>query len=497
MRLKVLLRDTISVAAAQDTIVSGLSLDSRTCVKGTVFCACQGDRVHGGHFIEQALEHTLAAVLVDTDYTVPENVVEKARRLSIPVLTVPNLKSSLALLAKRFFVDGQRIVPIYAVTGTNGKTSFCHFFAQALQTLKRRCGLIGTAGYGFPGHLQTTALTTPDIFTLNQQIAELTAQGATAIAIEASSHALVQGRIALIPVDTAIFTNLTPEHLDYHLDMDAYAKAKRLLLLQPGLKHAIINAGDATGLDFIEKFATRFPIVAYSLDKVSLAQHIPLVYADNIQFSSKGVSATIYSPWGEGQLDAAVLGEFNLENLLAVLAALIHFGISFPDALVALQSIQGVSGRMQVLGGNKKPLVVVDYAHSPDALEKVLQTLVRYQPHRLWCVFGCGGNRDREKRPLMGKIAANYADSIVLTNDNPRFEQPEGIIASILLGIQDTNKVHVELDRRQAIAYAMGRAKSGDIILVAGKGHEAYQQIGDKKYPMQDKTMIEQLLQQG
>ena len=496
MQLNVLLEKLASVPVGQNTTVSGLSLDSRQCAKGRVFCACSGEGAHGGDFIAQALEHELAAVLVDADYAIPSTVVNKAAQRAIPLLTVVDLKSSLGLLARRFFAQEQE-VPIYAVTGTNGKTSFCHFFAQALQVVNSRCGMIGTIGYGFPDALQTSDLTTPDIFTLHQQIAQLTVQGAAAIAMEASSHALKQGRLNQVPVDTAIFTNLTPEHLDYHANMSDYANAKRLLLLQPGLKHAIINAGNPTGLTFIQQFAHRLPIVAYSLSKVTLPHAIPLVYADNINLSAQGISALIDSPWGKGELTAPVLGAFNLENLLAVLAALIHFGISFPEALAALAQVQGVSGRMQALGGKKWPLFIVDYSHSPDALEQALQTLKQYQPHRLWCVFGCGGNRDREKRPQMGKIAANYADFVVLTTDNPRFEAPENIIAAIMQGIDETNKVHVELDRRQAIAYAMGRAKSGDIILVAGKGHETYQQIGDKRYPMQDKAIIEQLLQSG
>ena len=495
MKFNQLLQNIVPDMEDMAVEVTGLAVDSRQCQPGNVFCACPGHQTHGGDFIEQALQQPLAAVLVDADYAVLPAVADIATQRQIPIIMLPELTQQLSLLAERFFNLAQYDVPIVAVTGTNGKTSISHFFMQAMRQLNYQCGVIGTTGYGFETELLETELTTPDIFTLYQRIATLCQQGADYIAMEASSHALQQGRLGQLAIDTAIYTNLTPDHLDYHENFSSYAQAKRLLFLQKGLTKAIINADDEIGLQFINEFSQDLSVVAFSRKKRKLSADIPVVYAENVMISAKGISAKIISPWGQGVLQAPVLGEFNLENLLAVLAALIHFEVPFAKALTVLSHVHGICGRMQSLGGGNEPLIIVDFAHTPDALAKALIALRQHKPRQLWCVFGCGGCRDKEKRPLMGEVAEKYADVIVLTNDNPRQEQPEDIVDHIQQGIVDNQQVHVELDRQQAIAYAIAQAGSDDIILVAGKGHETYQQIGDEKIPMHDQTIIKELLQ--
>jgi len=498
MKLNVLLQDIVSLASKDcDVALTGLTLDSRRCQAGDVFCACPGEKGHGGDFIEQVLSQPVSAILLDADYSITPTIEKKLQSQNIPLIRIPHLPKQLALLADRFYNIAQYPTRIIAVTGTNGKTSICHFFMQAMQHLGFRCGVIGTTGYGFADDLQTNELTTPDIFTLHQQIASLCQQGADYIAMEASSHALQQARLGQIAIDVAIFTNLTPDHLDYHEDLRTYAQAKRLLFLQPGLKQAVINADDKVGMKLIQEFSQQLPTMAFSRKQSELSKGLSLIQANNIAVSAQGIATEINAPWGKGLLQASVLGEFNIENLLAVLGALHFFDIPFSKALTVLQQVQGVCGRMQKLGGGDQPLVIVDFSHTPDALAKALTALRQHNPRQLWCVFGCGGCRDQEKRPLMGKVASEQADKIVLTNDNPRQEKPEDIAQQILQGMQTTDHVVIELDRRQAIAYAIQHAQPDDIVLVAGKGHEAYQQIGDKKVPMHDQTMIEELLNEG
>ena len=339
--------------------------------------------------------------------------------------------------------------------------------------------------------------TTPDALTLHALLNDMRAQGARSVVMEASSHGLEQGRVNHVAFDTAIFTNLSRDHLDYHLTMAAYAAAKRRLFLMPGLKKAVINTDDVYGRELLAALPASVHSVAYGLTPIhpELRSHAG-VWGSNVQLSMNGFEMDVSSPWGEGHLCSPLLGRFNASNLLAVLAVLLLNGIPLAEALRRVAEINTIPGRMERFSAVGKPLVVVDYAHTPDALTQVLSTLREHLTRgaRLWCVFGCGGERDCGKRPLMGAAAEQLADYVVITDDNPRHEDPLGIITDILAGLANPDGVYIQRLRAEAIAFAITYARPGDIVLVAGKGHESHQQIGAQKFPFSDRQRVFDLL---
>jgi UDP-N-acetylmuramoyl-L-alanyl-D-glutamate--2,6-diaminopimelate ligase len=351
--------------------------------------------------------------------------------------------------------------------------------------------VIGTLGYGFLPDLTPLINTTPDALMLQQILAQMRDQGANSVEMEVSSHGLHQERVTGIQFDIAILTNLTRDHLDYHGDMDSYKEQKRRLFSMPGLKNTVINADDQFGREIIHSLKGSVPVIAYGLGS-DTDLGCPQIIAQNIRQNAKGFRAKIVSPWGSGELQSQLLGRFNISNVLAVFAVLMLKGISFEMALEALSQTQNVMGRMQAYGGDKQALVVVDYAHTPDALQQALQALKPHTQGKLWCVFGCGGDRDRGKRPEMGQVAERYSDQLILTNDNPRHESPQLIIDEIKSGLICPWAVEVELDRGAAIAHAIDCAEPGDVVLIAGKGHEPYQIIGDEKFPFSDIERVQQ-----
>jgi UDP-N-acetylmuramoyl-L-alanyl-D-glutamate--2,6-diaminopimelate ligase len=385
---------------------------------------------------------------------------------------------------------------MFGVTGTNGKTSCTHFIAQSLQALGMPAGVIGTLGSGLYGALGQAGLTTPDAITLQAILSFLVNQGAKAVAMEVSSHSIDQHRVNGIEFEVGIFTNLTQDHLDYHGDLETYASVKKRFLAEMPVNHVIINADDSYGLKWLTELASQKSVFAYSVNEnISLPSFIPITYASNIKLSLKGIEADIYSPWGEGKLSSPLIGQFNLSNVLAVLTALCVYGISFKEALSLLAQLKPVPGRMQTLGGAGKPLAVVDYAHTPDALENALKALRVHTKGRLLCVFGCGGDRDPGKRPLMASIAERLADQVIVTNDNPRTEDPEVIAQQIYAGFSNPNEVIRELDRSKAIEKSIQLASENDCILVAGKGAEHYQLIGNQQFHFDDVEQVQAYLQ--
>jgi UDP-N-acetylmuramoyl-L-alanyl-D-glutamate--2,6-diaminopimelate ligase len=378
---------------------------------------------------------------------------------------------------------------VVGVTGTNGKTTTTHLLAQALDRPEARCGLIGTLGSGFPGQLDPSLHTTPDAISVHRLMAEFVNAGARTVCMEVSSHALDQARVAGVQFDIALFTNLTRDHLDYHGDMQAYAAAKARLFDFPHLKAVVINQDDAFGRELIKRTRGRARIVSFGL-------HGGDVQALSVDTSTDGLTLAIATPHGETRLRSSLLGRFNAANLLAALAVLLVAGIPLAEATSALAQTRPVAGRMERFGGvDGQPLVVVDYAHTPDALEKVLQALREHTQGKLVCVFGCGGDRDRGKRPQMGRIAEQLADVVILTNDNPRHEDPAAIINEIASGMQTTPSAVP--DRTQAIRVALSGACAGDIVLVAGKGHEDYQQVGDRRLDYSDRDTVRALLKEA
>ncbi|MFT3741242.1 MAG: UDP-N-acetylmuramoyl-L-alanyl-D-glutamate--2,6-diaminopimelate ligase [Gammaproteobacteria bacterium] len=470
--------------------ITGLSSDSRLTQAGDLFIASAGPAAERMQYIEQAIAKGAVGVLRSADSNQAAFTFIDSTEGPIPTFSIPQLEDKVGWIAAKFYGDPSITLTMIGITGTNGKTSTSCFIANALQAVSLPCGVIGTLGHGFPGHIQAGQLTTPDPIQLQQQLASLKHQGAKAVAMEVSSHSLAQKRVAGVAFNIGVFTNLTQDHLDYHHTMENYAAAKRQLFLQPGLKYAVINADDPVGLTFLKEFSSKLICFAYGTQPVSIPNVVNIL-AEQVKQHSKGFSAWIKTPWGEGKLDTHLLGQFNLYNLLAALTTLGILEIPLETALNALSQLSTVPGRMQAFGGGSKPLVVVDYAHTPDALEKALLALRPHCHGKLWCVFGCGGNRDTSKRKLMGQAAEHYSDHIIITNDNPRFEDPEAIIQEITAGLVCPWAAEIEPNREAAIAHAIHCAEPGDVVLIAGKGHEPYQIIGEQKLPFNDAEQVQ------
>jgi UDP-N-acetylmuramoyl-L-alanyl-D-glutamate--2,6-diaminopimelate ligase len=478
-RLSELLRGIADVAASDDREISALEVDSRRVRPGALFCALPGVQADGRRFMAAAAQAGAAAIVYEANgVDIP--------RLAVPAIGVDRLRSRIGTVADRFYGSPSHRLVVIGVTGTNGKTTCTQLLAQALDASPGRCAVIGTLGYGYPGALNESLHTTPDAITLQRLLSEYAAAGARYISMEVSSHALEQGRVNAVAFDVAVFTNLTRDHLDYHGDMHAYGASKARLFDMPGLRHAVINADDALGRELIARVSPRIPTLSYGLANGEIR-------AEDLELTHDGMRLTVVTPQGRVALESSLFGRFNAANLLAVFATLVALGFDLAEAAARLRHAHPVPGRVERFGHRPgTPLVVVDYAHTPDALEQVLRALREHGPRRLWCVFGCGGNRDRGKRPQMGRIAETLADVVVLTDDNPRHEPPEAIIDEIRAGMR--TRPRVTRDRKAAIALAVAEAGAEDIVLVAGKGHEDYQQFGDTRIPYSDRQVVRELL---
>ena len=502
--LSELLRGIARVDAADERTVSGLCLDSRRVAHGDLFMACPGHR-HGGHgFITEALDRGAAAVIHDS--RLGEAELSEARtaaaRHSAPLIAVADLNLQLGEIAARFYRRPSEDLIVVGITGTNGKTSCSHFLAQTLSRDGVPCGVIGTLGYGVYGRLAPAPLTTPDAVTIQTIMADLRAAGCRYVVLEASSHGLAQGRLNGVAFDAAMFTNLTRDHLDYHRGMDDYGAAKAKLFHSPGLRYAVINADDAYGRELLKRLPDGVRTFAYHLMEDDTGTDaardgIELICGSRLRLERRGLTMHVRTPWGEGELKAPLIGRFNAVNVLGVLSTLLALGLSLDTALQRLAEVRTVPGRMETFGaGRGQPLVVVDYAHTPDALEQVLTALRAHGDGELWCVFGCGGDRDPGKRPQMGAIAERCADRVIVTDDNPRTEISSAITDAILSGMAAPDKAKVISDRAAAIVYAIGHAGARGVVLVAGKGHEEYQIVGTERRPFSDRQQVRDVLEE-
>ncbi len=480
-------------------VTGQLRTDSRAVRPGDGFIAWPGHAVDGRQFVPAALAAGAAACVVEHS-GVEAFVLADAR-----VAALAQLKAATGPLADAYYQQPSAWLDIVATTGTNGKTSTAWWMAQALSRLSRRCGVVGTLGVGEPGsfsQMQATGLTTPDPVTLHAALRDMVDQGFKACALEASSIGLVEHRLDALRIRVALFTNFTQDHLDFHGSMAAYWQAKRQLFDWPGLQAAVINVDDDQGV------ALAFELSGRSIDLWTVSLHRSArLQALNLHYTPRGLAFDVV----EGDVLQAglpvhvatqLVGEFNASNLLVVLAGLRALGVPLAEAAVVAAQLTPVPGRVQRVAaadGNDDVEVVVDYAHTPDALEKALKALrplAQARGGRLWCVFGCGGNRDATKRPLMGAIAARDADHVVITSDNPRLESPALILAQILAGVTGHDDVDVIEDRRQAIQSAVREAARCDVILLAGKGHEDYQDLGGVKRPFSDVQEAQAALRQ-
>ena len=462
--------------------VSGtLHTDSRRVRPGDGFIAWPGYAVDGRQFVPAALAAGAAACLVEAEGADAFGFID-AR-----VAALPGLKAATGAVADEYFGAPSASLDIVATTGTNGKTSTAWWTAQALSALGRRCGVIGTLGVGEPGRVESTGLTTPDAVTLHATLRSFVDQGFAACAIEASSIGLVEHRLNAARIAVALFTNLTRDHLDYHGSMAEYGAAKRRLFAWPGLRAAVINIDDEFGAQLAAD------LQGSALEVWTVSLHRPArLQGQGLHYEGQGLAFTLHEGDAKAEVRSSLVGEFNASNLMVVLGGLRALGVSLADAAAVAAQLSSVPGRLQRVGGDHTVEVVVDYAHTPDALAQVLRALrplATARGGRLWCVFGCGGNRDATKRPLMGAIAAAAADRVVVTSDNPRDEEPQTILAEIVAGIGGMavpgDSAVIE-DRRAAIRHAVHSALPGDVVLLAGKGHEDYQEVAGVKRPFSD-----------
>lgn len=494
--LKTLLHELVSFpvalpAGATAMPVSGLQMDSRKVEPGDVFLACFGKNHDARDYIDFAVNKGAVAVLAQTGGSWQE----LEWRGEVPIIPVENLVSCISAIAGRFYGEPGRSMSVLGVTGTNGKTSCTQFFAQIAGALGHSCGVIGTLGYGLYPKLVDSGFTTPDPIMVQEALAGFVGEQAPLVAIEASSQGLHQSRLAAIPFHTALFTNLTRDHLDYHDSMESYGQAKKRLFLCDSLKVAIVNADDPFAPEILNSLPSRVEKLTYSLNDRRADVHVV-----EIQYLPAGYRATLSTPWGDLKLEGSLLGPFNISNVLAVLCAVKRNPVLAPrleDRHVLEQVIgklQPVSGRMEVVGESGGVSAVVDYAHTPDALKSALSALRKHARGKVHCVFGCGGNRDKGKRPMMAEVAEKLADHLYVTDDNPRHEDADDIVKQILLGIIDKTFTHVERNRARAISLAIRNAKPGDVVLVAGKGHENYQDIGGTRMAFSDVTQVRMAL---
>lgn len=474
MRLADLLPDVDGVPPSLE--ITGLVQDSREVRPGNAFVAIAGFGAHGLGFVAQARAAGASAILFEPP--APDDLPAPA-----DAIAVPGLRSRLGELGDRFHGRATDTMRVVGVTGTNGKTSTVQLIAQAWTLRGVRAGTIGTLGAGLYGEAVPTGFTTPLVLRLHALLAELHDAGAQAVAMEVSSHALDQGRVDGVHFDVGVFTNLTHDHLDYHGTMEHYGAAKARLFAWPGLKAAAINLDDAFGRELIG----RLPAGVRAIGLSSRGANGAAVRAENLRFDSRGIGFDLVLGGQDHAVASPLLGRFNVDNLLAVAGALHALGDTPAQIAEVLPRLQPIHGRMNRLGGDsEQPLVVIDYSHTPDALEQALASLRAHAQARLICVFGCGGERDRTKRPRMAAIAEQAADVVIVTDDNPRHENGDDIVADILAGFRHPERAIVLRDRAAAIAAAIGQAGNDDIVLVAGKGHEPYQDINGVQYPFDD-----------
>ncbi len=471
--------------AVPEISVSNLVLDSRQVEPGDTFVAVVGHAVDGRRFMDKAIERGASAVLAQADIACPHGTLRYQDR--VPVLYIDNLDQILSSLAGRLYqYPGSKVI---GVTGTNGKTTISQLIAQWIELVGQRAAVMGTTGNGFLEDLKPAKNTTGSAIDIQRNLAELAVAGADFTALEVSSHGLVQGRVRALSFSACVFTNLSRDHLDYHGTMEEYALAKKQLFTVHQCQQAIVNIDDPVGLSWFTELNNG---IAVSLQPQPHLKHA--IWATAVDYSEQGIALCFDGRWGEGRLQAGLIGQFNASNLLLAFATLLSLGFSKDDLLQVSGQLKPVIGRMELFQVADKAKIVVDYAHTPDALEKALSALRIHCRGALWAIFGCGGERDKGKRPMMASVGEQFADHLILADDNPRSEDPQSIVEDMQAGLANPEKVAVKHDRFAAISYALQHAKPSDIILVAGKGHEDYQIFADQTVHFSDRESAQQLL---
>lgn len=469
----------VHVVGEQDIKIENIACDSRKVSAGDLFICLRGFTVDGHDFAAQAVAQGAVAL-----------VVEEKLAVDVPQLVVPDTRRAMAVISSRFFDFPSNKFKLIGVTGTNGKTTTTHLIYHIMTAWGKKAGLIGTINRRIGDQVVEMKNTTPEALDLQRYLHDMHREGADYVAMEVSSHALDLGRVRGCQFRTAVFTNLTQDHLDYHETMENYLAAKELLFTQLGntysckqAAYAVLNADDAAS-DYLLK-RTAAQVVTYGIDQAAD------VRATNIRFSGQGVSFDVETFRGNGHLDLQLTGKFSVYNALAALATCLLEGVPFTVIKDSLEQVAGVDGRFERVDAGQPFTVLVDYAHTPDSLENVLKTVQEFVSGRVYCVVGCGGDRDRAKRPLMAQIAVQHSDVAVLTSDNPRTEDPERILQDMVDGVSGVDRARFTeiIDRREAIQFAIDAAEPGDVVLIAGKGHETYQEINGKRYDFDDRSV--------
>ncbi|QFU74977.1 UDP-N-acetylmuramoyl-L-alanyl-D-glutamate--2,6-diaminopimelate ligase [Halioglobus maricola] len=464
------------------TELRGIELDSRKVQAGDLFLAIPGEQHDGRQFIEQAVANGASAVLAEPP------IAGFVDAVPVPLVEVPELQQESGFLASKFYGHPSRELHMVGVTGTNGKTTVSRLVAQLVRLLGKPCGVIGTLGASLDEAVSQGGNTTPDSVSLQHQLAAWRDDDVFAVCMEVSSHAMVQGRVNGVAFETAIFTNLSQDHLDYHGSMEAYGRAKLALFNTEGLRYALVNLDDAYSPRVLQVLDPAVTAYRYSLRDATAD-----IYVEGATFAAGRVHGLLRTPWGKGEFDSPLAGDFNLLNLAAAITAVVLAGEALDKVLAAVSQLQPVPGRMQAIANEQGLQVIVDYAHTPDALEKVLLALRPQVAGELITVFGCGGDRDQSKRQVMGRIACSHSDRVVVTSDNPRGEDPAAIVADIEVGC--SGQYQLEVDRAKAIALAITDAQAGDCVVIAGKGHEDYQIIEGNKIYFSDEAQAAKALQ--
>ncbi|WLR52245.1 UDP-N-acetylmuramoyl-L-alanyl-D-glutamate--2,6-diaminopimelate ligase [Bacillus tianshenii] len=464
-------------------VLTGIEMDSRLVQPGSLFVCVRGYTVDGHRFAESAVENGAAAI-----------VAEEKLDVSVPVIVVSDSKRALAMLSDLFYGCPTQKMRLIGVTGTNGKTTTTHMIDEIFRVNGEKTGMIGTIHIKMGDETIPVTNTTPESVVLQQNFSKMEKHGVQTAVMEVSSHALDLGRVRGCDFDVAVFTNLTQDHLDYHETMDEYRRAKGLLFAQLGgafhpekPKYAVLNMDDTASEQYARSTAAH--VLTYGINKQAD------VRAESIQMTNQGTTFTLVTPVGSTAITMKFVGRFSIYNVLAAAAAAIACDVKLTTVAEAIEGMEGVAGRFELVNAGQPFSVIVDYAHTPDSLENVLKTVKDVTEQKIYCIVGCGGDRDKTKRPLMAKIAAHYADEAVLTSDNPRSEDPEQILRDMEAGIADENYTTIT-DRKEAIHYAVSKAQAGDVVLIAGKGHETYQIIGDKTYDFDDRVVAAQAVKE-
>lgn len=483
-KLSELLYDFTGIQDFDDVVITGVSEFSGDISAGDLFLATASKHHHGLMYCEDAISNGAVAVAWEPS----EHYDTSSHHFMVPNVSIDNLSTYVGVIAQRCYGDVSGVLTKIAITGTDGKSSVAYLTAQALDAQQKKCGLIGTLGYGRFNELNQANHTTPPITRLQKELSLLITKQCEYVAIEASSHGIDQNRLKNLDIHTAVLTNISRDHLDYHATVEDYIAAKEKLFFAHQAKNCVINMDDPVGSDWLKRLEKQTKTWSYSLHD----EHAD-VYANTVKYDPEGTTVEFVVEGEKHIVSTALLGPFNVHNLLAVVATLLSVGIDKQSVTNHLNGLTPVPGRMQLVHHSNTAKVVVDFAHTPNALAAAIDAVRSHYKGKLICVFGCGGDRDQGKRSLMGKVAAQNADYVVVTSDNPRHEDPQRIIDQILTGCRSQRCVSI-VDRKHAIKHAINLAEENDVVLIAGKGHEKYQVVGDEAFPFDDVSIVEHLL---